>query len=229
MADCILIPAYNAAQTLRAVVQECLLHRLTVLVVDDGSRDATAAALDGLAVTVLRHDRNQGKGAALRTGFAWALKQGYTGIITLDADGQHDPTAIPRMASAAAAGQFGILLGSRQAQFEQMAGLRKHWNRFGGWCMRKRTGFEISDSQSGFRYYRADLLRTVRLEKCGYDLEMELLMKCWQAGFTIGSLPVPARVADGRATSHYRAVRDTWNICMTFLRYMYRGPRCCKH
>lgn len=220
MADCILIPAYNAAATLRPVVEECLLHGLPLVVVDDGSRDATVAVLEGLDVTVLRHDRNRGKGAALRTGFDWALADGYTGVITLDADGQHDPSAIPRLAAAAAAGQFGILLASRQSQFEEMAGLRKHWNRFGVWCMRKRTGFEISDSQSGFRYYRTDLLRVVQLERDGYDLEMELLMKCWRAGFRIGCLPVPARVADGRATSHYRAVRDTWNICMTFLRYM---------
>lgn len=220
MADCILIPAYNAAATLRPVVEECLLHGLPLVVVDDGSRDGTAAVLDGLFVTVLRHKQNRGKGAALRTGFDWALAHGYTGIITLDADGQHDPTAIPRLATTAEAGHFGILLASRRGQFQEMAGLRKQWNRFGVWCLRKRTGFEISDSQSGFRYYRADLLRAVQLEKDGYDLEMELLMKCWRAGFTIGCLPVPARVADGRATSHYRAVRDTWNICMTFLRYM---------
>ncbi|HEX9079709.1 MAG TPA: hypothetical protein VF795_08980, partial [Desulfuromonadaceae bacterium] len=75
-------------------------------------------------------------------------------------------------------------------------------------------------SQSGFRYYSSRLLRSVALEKDGYDMEMELLMKGWQAGFTIGSIPVAARVADGRATSHFRPVRDTWNICMTFLRYM---------
>ena len=220
MADCILIPAYNARATLRPVVVECLMHGLTVVVVDDGSSDDTAAVLDGLPVNLLRHDLNRGKGAALRTGFDWALAQGYTGVITLDADGQHDPSAIPRLAEAAASGGFGILLASRHGQFEQMAGLRKVWNRFGVWCMRKRTGFEIHDSQSGFRYYRSDLLRTVQLEKEGYDLEMELLMKCWRSGYCIGSLPVPARVADGRATSHYRAVPDTWNICMTFLRYM---------
>lgn len=86
--------------------------------------------------------------------------------------------------------------------------------------MRKRTGFEISDSQSGFRYYSTSLLSAVTLSKSGYDLEMEILMKAWKNGFKIGSLPVAARVADGRSTSHYRPVRDTWNICMTFLRYM---------
>jgi hypothetical protein len=86
--------------------------------------------------------------------------------------------------------------------------------------MKKRTGFDINDSQSGFRYYSARLLRNVPLDRDGYDLEMEILMKAWRGGFIIGSLPVAARVADGRATSHFRAVRDTWNICMTFLKYM---------
>jgi hypothetical protein len=86
--------------------------------------------------------------------------------------------------------------------------------------MRKRTGFEISDSQSGFRYYSGRLLRTLTFEAEGYDLEMEILMKAWRNGYTIACLPVAARVADGRSTSHYRPFRDTWNICMTFLRYM---------
>jgi hypothetical protein len=86
--------------------------------------------------------------------------------------------------------------------------------------MKKRTGFEITDSQSGFRYYTARLLRNVDLEAEGYDLEMEVLMKAWRSGYAIGSVPVAARVADGRATSHFRPVRDTWNICMTFLKFM---------
>ena len=177
-------------------------------------------ALPILPVTLLGHAVNKGKGAALRTGFHWALKNGFEGVVTLDADGQHDPTAIPRLLAEADKNGYDCLLASRHGQFEEMAGLRKVWNRFGVWCMRKRTGFEITDSQSGFRYYRATLLKAVQLEKSGYDLEMELLMKAWKAGFRLGSLPVPARVADGRSTSHYRAVQDTWNICMTFLKYM---------
>lgn len=219
MAVCILIPAYNAAQTVPAVVAECLTHHLTTVVVDDGSVDDTAVSLVGLPITLLRHTHNQGKGAALRTGFAWALQQGYDAVVTLDADGQHNPTAIPRLIAAAEASGYGCMLASRHSQFDQMSGLRRVWNRFGVWCMQKATGFAIADSQSGFRYYAAALLRTVSLEKNGYDLEMELLMKAWKAGFTIGSLPVPALVADGRATSHFRPVRDTWNICMTFLKY----------
>lgn len=220
MATCILIPAYNAAATLRSVLEECLNSGMPVVVVDDGSSDGTAQTLEGLPLTLLSHGINMGKGAALRTGFAWAIRHKYDGVVTLDADGQHDPTAILRLLAEADKKGYDCLLASRHSQFEEMAGLRKVWNRFGVWCIRKRTGFEITDSQSGFRYYRSTLLSTVQLEKTGYDLEMEILVKGWKSGFRIGSLPVPARVADGRATSHYRPVRDTWNICMTFLKFM---------
>ncbi len=220
MGVCVVIPAYDAGGTIEAVVGETLLAGYPLLVVDDGSRDATAARLGELPVHLVRHGENLGKGAALRTGFAWALEHGFDGVITLDADGQHDPTAIPLLASTARERGVDILIASRYAQFQEMAGLRRHWNRFGAWCMKTRTGFDIDDSQSGFRYYSARLLRAVPLEKSGYDMEMELLMKAWQGGFVIDSLPIAARVADGRATSHFRAVPDTWRICMTFLRHM---------
>lgn len=220
MGVCVVIPAYDAGNTIEAVIRETLLSGYPLLVVDDGSRDDTAARVGKLPVDLIRHRQNSGKGAALQTGFAWALQHGFDGVITLDADGQHDPMAIPLLAEAAREREVDILIASRYAQFQQMAGLRRHWNRFGAWCMKKRTGFNIDDSQSGFRYYSARLLRSVSLKKCGYDMEMELLMKAWRGGYAIDSLPVAARVADGRATSHFRAVPDTWRICMTFLRHM---------
>lgn len=201
-------------------MDECLQYGVPVLVVDDGSGDGMAKRLADLPVTVLSHDLNRGKGAALRTGFSWSLQNGFDGVVTLDADGQHEPSAIPHLVDVALSGGYDCLIASRQKQFEDMAGVRKFWNRFGVWCIRKRTGFEITDSQSGFRFYSTRMLASVQLEKNGYDLEMEILVKGWKAGFQLGSLPVPARVADGRSTSHFRAVPDTWNICMTFLRYM---------
>lgn len=220
MAVCVLIPAYNAALTLGNVLDEACEQGFPVVVVDDGSSDDTSLVAAVYPVTLLSHPVNMGKGAALMTGFTWAIENEFEGVVTLDADGQHDPLSITLLATAALDEDYGILIASRYTQFNEMAGLRKFWNRFGVWCMRKRTGFEISDSQSGFRYYSASLLSAVKLLKSGYDLEMEILMKAWKNGFTIGSLPVTARVADGRSTSHYRPVRDTWNVCMTFLRYM---------
>ena len=220
MGICLIVPAYNAEKTILDVVQEALGTGLPLLVVNDGSSDATLEAIRDLPLTVISHPQNLGKGRALRTGFDWALANGFDGAVTLDADGQHDVAAAPYLIKQALSGGMGILIASRFTQFMEMAGLRSFWNRFGVWCMRKRTGFEITDSQSGFRYYSAALLRQVTLESSGYDLEMEILLKAWRAGFVVGSLPIAARVADGRLTSHYRPVRDTWNICMTFLRYM---------
>ncbi|MRR05371.1 MAG: glycosyltransferase family 2 protein [Deltaproteobacteria bacterium] len=220
MGICLVIPAYNAAATIVAVVEETLALGFPLLVVDDGSTDGTVERLVGLDVEVIRHPRNRGKGAALRTGFSWAVEKGYSAVITLDSDGQHDPSAIPRLLAAAMEGNFDILIASRASQFGEMAGLRNSWNRFGVWCVKKKTGFEITDSQSGFRYYSTRILRNIELTADGYALEMEVLMKAWRAGLTIGSLPIAARVADGRSTSHFRPVRDTWNICMTFLKYL---------
>lgn len=220
MAACILIPAYNAEKTILTVVRECLEHGVPVTVVDDGSVDATSTLLSGLPVTLLRHQLNRGKGAALKTGFAWALESGFDAVVTIDADGQHEVSAIPLLVSSAQSGAWGILIASRHSQFEQMSGLRKFWNHVGVWCIWKRTGFEITDSQSGFRYYSREILKAVSLKSDGYALEMEILLKGWKSGFTVGSLPVAARVADGRATSHYRPIMDTINISMIFLRYM---------
>jgi glycosyltransferase involved in cell wall biosynthesis len=220
VAICVIIPAFNAERTISEVVKEVGALGLPLLVVNDGSTDSTADLLESLAVTTIRHPVNIGKGAALRSGFAWAVKNGFTGVITLDSDGQHDPTAIPLIASAAEREGFDLLIASRRSQFEQMSGLRRQWNRFGVWCFLKRTGFSVDDSQSGFRFYSARLLRDVELTSDGYEMEMEILMKAWRKGFRVGSIPVAARVADGRATSHYRPVRDTWKICMTFLKYM---------
>ena len=215
-----MIPAYNAGKTIAAVAREALQHGLPLLVVDDGSSDDTASRVRDLPLTLVGHAQNRGKGAALKTGFAWALAHGFDGVVTIDADGQHEVAAVSELARTARARGSDILIASRRSQFDDMAGLRSSWNRFGVWCMRKRTGLSISDSQSGFRYYSAALLRRLRLDKDGYNMEMEILLKGWRAGFAIGEMPIAARVADGRSTSHYRPVRDTWNICMTFLRYM---------
>jgi len=217
----VIMPAWNEAAVIGDTVTELLatVPDVDLLVVDDGSTDTTVRAAEAAGARVLRLPYNLGVGGALRAGFKYAWENGYDQAIQVDADGQHDPAAIPLLLKAALERKTDILIASRATQFDEMAGLRSWWNRFGVWCMRKRTGFEISDSQSGFRYYSARLLRGVELRATGYELEMEILMKAWRGGFTIGSLPVAARVADGRSTSHFRPVRDTWNICMTFLKY----------
>lgn len=220
MATCIIIPAYDARKTIVGVAGEALGTGLPVVVVDDGSLDGTGRLVRQLPLSLISLPHNRGKGAALRAGFEWALEEGYDAVVTIDADGQHEPSGIPRLCETARTRGCDILIASRFSQFGEMSGLRRCWNRFGVWCLKKLTGLDIDDSQSGFRYYSAALLRQVKFEADGFDMEMEILLKAWRSGFVIGSVPLAARVADGRSTSHYRPVRDTWNICMTFLRHM---------
>jgi len=218
---CILIPAYNAEKTIRSVIIESLAHRLPVAVVDDGSTDGTKAELSGLPVTILEHYENLGKGAALKTAFRWALESGFDDIVTIDADGQHDISAIPLLLSEAEREKVDLLIAARDSQFRQMSFLRSFWNRVGAWFIKKGTGFGITDSQSGFRYYSAALLENLSMESDGYALEMEIIVKGWKKGFRVASVPIAARVPDGRGTSHFRPFRDTLDICFAFLRHRY--------
>ncbi|MDD3294516.1 MAG: glycosyltransferase family 2 protein, partial [Geobacteraceae bacterium] len=112
MEICIVLPAYNAGKTIRPVAEESLQPGFPVLVVDDGSADGMAESLAGLPVETLSHPENRGKGAALRTGFSWALRNGFSGVVTLDADGQHDPAAIPLLVEAALERKTDILIAS---------------------------------------------------------------------------------------------------------------------
>src|SRR5262245_21246630 len=109
----VLIPALNAASTLGSVVARARRHLPEGLVVDDGSRVATAAVASASGATVVRHAVNRGKGAALQTGFARLLQRGAAAIVTLDADGQHDPDDIPRFVAAWSDGAAHLVIGSR--------------------------------------------------------------------------------------------------------------------
>ena len=91
-----LSPAYNAAHLVGPVIEEAKKH-LPVVVVDDGSKDDTAAVAEAAGARVIRQVPNQGKGAGLKNGFRWALENGVSAVVTLDADGQHDPTEIPKL------------------------------------------------------------------------------------------------------------------------------------
>ena len=117
-----LIPAYNEAERVGKVVTETLAH-LPVLVVDDGSADDTSQQAEQAGATVLQQKPNQGKGAALQAGFQWAVEQGYEAVITLDADGQHNPAEIPKFSRAYASNQTDLIIGKRD--FSQMPPARR--------------------------------------------------------------------------------------------------------
>lgn len=219
----VVIPALDAEPTVPDVVRasrECLEP---VVVVDDGSSDRTGAAARSAGATVLRHEVNRGKGAALKTGFAWALERGFDGVISLDADGQHLPADIPRFLAERAASGADLVVGGRAHLFAGMLPRRRNANRFSAWSISWCAGVPISDSQSGFRLYSARLLRALSLHADGFDLESEVLVRAGRGGFRIAMIPIELGFVNGIATSHYRPLADTLRIAWTVARVRFVG------
>jgi glycosyltransferase involved in cell wall biosynthesis len=213
----VLIPAYNASASLQGVIEGIKGYVSSIVVVDDGSTDATAAIAAATGVSVLRHHTNRGKGVALRTGFWFLLHQGYEAIITMDADGQHDPSFIPLFIDASEQGKGDIVIGSRAQEFHAMSRLRRFWNRLGVKAVSKLIGTPLTDTQSGYRLITAEVLKGLPLRAAGYEIELELLIKACKRGHRVVEIPVTTHFIDGRHSSHFRPVRDTWLVCRTFL------------
>lgn len=213
-----IIPALNAERTLPRVVEEARKQIEPVVVIDDGSSDRTGDVARAAGAMVLRHDVNRGKGAALKTGFAWALENGYDGVITLDADGQHLPSEIPKFVRERETGGADLIIGGRSHLFGEMIPRRRNANRFSAWCIAKSSGVPITDSQSGFRFYSEKLLRGLALRTDGFDLESEVIVRAGRRGFRIVTIPIELGFVDGESTSHYKPLKDTLRIAWTVTR-----------
>ena len=183
-----LIPAYNEAQRIVPVIHEALEH-LPVLVVDDGSSDDTAAAADAEGAQVLRQDPNQGKGVALRAGFKYALRAGYQGVLTLDADGQHDPSEIPAFLEKYTSTQADLVIGARD--FSQIPPLRRLANSLGRITFSWAVGQDIPDNQSGYRLVSLRLMQALLdSQEGGFEFEVEMLKVCIQRGYRLEWVPI---------------------------------------
>jgi glycosyltransferase involved in cell wall biosynthesis len=186
-----------------------------VVVVDDGSSDQTSALSEAAGAVVLRHAHNRGKGAALQTGFAYALKRGAAAVLTLDADGQHDPADIPRLVSAARRSPGKIVIGARLADKNKIPPLRYFANRFANFWIAWAAGYPIEDSQSGFRVYPAPLLARVRVPHGpgkGFVFESEILIEASRLGYESVAVAVAAIYPLEGRPSHFRQFVDVERI-----------------
>lgn len=214
----VVIPAFNAARTVVNVIAGARERIHDVVVVDDGSTDATADAARRAGAIVVSHPRNRGKGAALKTGFAWALDHGFDDVITLDADGQHLPDEIPKFLRAREESGADLIIGGRAHLFGGMLPRRRLANRFSAWSIARASRTGVTDSQSGFRLYSANLLRKVRLHTDGFDLESEVIVRAGLGGFKVITTPIELGFVDGLSTSHYKPLKDTLRIAWTVFR-----------
>ena len=213
----ILIPAYNHGTRVREVVEKCLRLLLPVVVVDDGSTDSTPDILASLSnVTVIRHERNQGKGASLLTGFSAAL-QFADWAITIDADGQHGPEDIHSLIQAIPEGQRPIVIGKRVGMGGENVPWTSRWGRrFANFWVWTSCGRWLSDAQSGFRVY--PLPETLRLgtKARRYQFEVEVLvLAVWRR---IPIVEAPVNAIYEKRVSHFRPWLDFWRNTKTFTR-----------
>lgn len=214
------IPAFNEAATIRDIAVRVLRQLRRVVVVDDGSRDGTSRALEGLPVTVLRNERNQGKAASLSRGMSYALQIGAPGIITLDGDGQHLPEEIPLLLAAAQKYPGALIVGARTGDPRLFPKSRYRANRLADRCVSIAAGQPVRDSQSGFRLYPSSVIRAVRLpsdRSRGFVFESEFLIEASRLGVRIRSVPITPVYGARPRPSHFRPLRDIGRITAMLL------------
>jgi glycosyltransferase involved in cell wall biosynthesis len=204
----VLVPAHDEAPRIGGVVSGAVRHG-PVLVVDDGSSDRTAAVAATAGAAVLRQQPNQGKGAALRAGFAAALEGGFEAVITLDGDGQHDPAEIPTFLGAYArrsvAGQpTELIVGQRD--FSRMPVSRRLANTLGTLTLSAAVGRWIPDNQSGYRLIGRRLMAAMASShEDGFAFEVEMIAVCLREGWPLAWVPI--RTIYGDETSHIQPGR----------------------
>jgi glycosyltransferase involved in cell wall biosynthesis len=202
------IPAHDEAPRIGRVVEATRRH-LPVLVVDDGSADATAAVAARAGARVIGQTPNQGKGAALRAGLAAALHEGAEAVITLDADGQHDPAEIPAFLATYARRTLAglpteLIVGRRD--FRRMPLVRRVSNWVGTVVLSAAVGRWIEDNQSGYRLIGRRLMAaTLDSRESGFAFEVEMIAICLREGWPIDWVPI--RTIYGEERSHIRPIR----------------------
>lgn len=201
-------PAFNEERTVASVVKGALKYVDEVVVVDDGSTDNTSKEALKAGAIVIRHPRNLGKGAALKTGFKMALKRGADIIVSLDADGQHDPDEIPRLLTALKNGNFDIVVGSRfLGQINNMPAPRILSNTITSRILNLFFKIPVTDSQSGYRAFKRKVIESVEFLDNRFAAETEILINAKRKRFKIGEAQI--KTLYGEEKSKIRGFEDT--------------------
>lgn len=217
---CVIIPAYREGGRIGAVVTDVLNFIPGVIVVDDGSPDGTAAEAERAGAIVIRHGINRGKGAALDTGFKAARERGFEFVITLDGDGQHAASDLPRFLEVHARSGAPVLVGNRMEDTRAMPFVRLMTNRFMSWLLSREMGQRVPDTQCGYRLYDLSVVSELSAESKRFAAESEILMDLSHRGVTIGSVPVATLYGTEKSKIH--PVKDTIRFASMLRQYRKR-------
>ena len=213
----LVIPAFNEEPTLPGLIQSAKQHLRDIMVIDDGSEDATSLASMMNGAMVHRLKDNMGKGEALKVAFEYALNTGYDYVMTIDGDGQHDPNDIPNFLPLL--GHYDLILGNRMSDAGRVPFIRRIANFSSSLVVSILCGRRIHDSQTGFRVYSRKLLETIPLSSSHYDMETEVIVKAARRGLRIGHARIQTIYAG--EVSRFNKVTDSarfvWVIFKSFL------------
>ena len=225
----VLVPALNESLRIREVVQGALEQCPNVIVVDDGSTDGTHERIADLPVILLRHARRMGKGESLRDGFREAARRGWRGVLTMDGDGQHSASDLPRLLDAANRHPGCIIIGARLRKRAAQPTHRRLANEFGDWGIAWGTGYQVADSQSGQRFYPAGVIALEDVPGEGFVFEAQIVISAArELGTRCVSVPIESRYRSAGSdeqfrASHFRPLKDlyciTSHIVLQALRY----------
>jgi len=219
---CVVVPVYNHALTVGRVVRGARAL-LPVIAVNDGSTDDTGQALaQEKKIVVVTLPANQGKGAALRAGFAEAERRGFTHAITIDADGQHPTAALPEFATACRLHPGALIVGVRDLIKENAPRDRRFTNNLSTFWFKVETGVPLTDTQCGYRCYPLSAVNRLRVKTQRYAYELEIMVKAAWAGIPLLAQPVSADYAAPTSRlSHFDPWRDVaqiswlhWRLCL---------------
>lgn len=218
---CVIIPTYNNAHTLQAVIDDVLHYVGDVIVVNDGSTDTTSGILaSNTAVTVIEYQPNQGKGHALKKGFKCAVAKGFRYAITIDSDGQHLASDIGLFLDKTQQYPDSLIVGSRLLRQTNMPGGNTFANKFSNFWYRLQTGINLPDTQSGFRLYPLHKIARIHFITNRYEFELEMLVRAAWHGINVSHIPISVYYPPGEErVSHFRPFMDFFRISVlnTFL------------
>jgi glycosyltransferase involved in cell wall biosynthesis len=209
----VVIPVYNHVQTLRKVVEGALAQGFPVLVVDDGSSDGSLDSVVDLPVERHRLPVNQGKGAAILAAAQLARSSGYQAILTIDADGQHDPADAVLLLKTAASAWPCIVIGARRMETQNVPRSSLFGRDFSNFWVRLECGQTLPDTQSGYRLYPVEFLESSRFLSRRYTFEIEVLVRGRWAGLPLLSTPVAVYYPPGNERiSHFHKFKDNLRL-----------------